>query len=75
MVHVQWRRYSLDKFSRQFGFHQDVPADMDFNNLPAPEIILCCEHVLTRYETGSQVTLPGRCSLLERNTTRVFHEL
>jgi len=26
----------LDQFSRQFGFHYDVPADLDFDNLPDP---------------------------------------
>ncbi|KAJ8423973.1 hypothetical protein Cgig2_008748 [Carnegiea gigantea] len=31
-------------------------------------------HMLTRYGTGSQVLLPGRCNLLERNTTRAFRE-
>jgi len=41
---------------------------------PNPETILCCHHILTHYATGSQVTLPRWCSLLERNTTRVFHE-
>ncbi|KAJ8423189.1 hypothetical protein Cgig2_023380 [Carnegiea gigantea] len=31
-------------------------------------------HMLTRYGTGSQVLLPGRCNLLERNITRAFRE-
>ncbi|KAJ8430246.1 hypothetical protein Cgig2_009424 [Carnegiea gigantea] len=36
--------------------------------------MLCYHQTLTRYGTGSQVLLPGRCNLLERNTTRVFRE-
>jgi len=58
----------------EFGFHQYVPADLDFNNLPDMEAMLHCHHVLTRYRTGSQVFLPRRCNSLERNTTRAFRE-
>ena len=66
--------YCHDRFIRQFGFHQDVPVDMDFNNLRDPETILHYHYVLKRYGAGSQVTLPWRCSLLEGNATRAFHE-
>ena len=31
-------------------------------------------YMLTCYGTGSQVLLPGRCNLLERDTTRAFRE-
>ncbi|KAJ8434488.1 LOW QUALITY PROTEIN: hypothetical protein Cgig2_021444 [Carnegiea gigantea] len=53
--------YYPDRLSRQFGFHQDVPADLDFYNCLDPKIMLCCHHVLTCCGTGSQ-----------RNTTRAF---
>ena len=66
--------YCPDRFSRQFGFYQDVPADLDFDNLPDSEAMLRYHQTLTRYGTGSQVLLPGRCKLLERNTTRAFRE-
>ena len=66
--------YCLDRFSRQFGFYQDVPANLDFYNLPNPETMLRYHHMLTRYGTGSQVLLPRRCNLLERNTTHAFCE-
>ncbi|KAJ8444116.1 hypothetical protein Cgig2_005797 [Carnegiea gigantea] len=57
-------RSNFVSYYRQFGFHQDVPADMDFDNLPDPETMLCCHHVLTRYGTGSQDKLPiGVCEL------------
>ncbi|KAJ8452599.1 hypothetical protein Cgig2_004935 [Carnegiea gigantea] len=45
--------YCLDRFSRQFGFHQDVPADLDFDNLPDPETMLRYHQMLTHYGTGS----------------------
>ena len=61
--------YCFDHFSKQFGFHQDVPVDIDFYNLPDTEIMHRCHHVLTRYGF-----LPRRCSVLETNTTHVFHE-
>ncbi|KAJ8431891.1 hypothetical protein Cgig2_009958 [Carnegiea gigantea] len=32
--------YYPDRFSRQFGFCQDVPVDLDFDNLPYPETML-----------------------------------
>ena len=66
--------YCPNRFSRQFGFYQDVPADLDFDDLPDPETMLRYHHMLTRYGTGSQVLLPGRCNLLEKNTTRAFRE-
>ena len=66
--------YYPDQFSRQFGFHQDVPTDLDFDNLLDPETMLCYHQTLMRYGTGSQVLLHGRCNLLERNTTRAFCE-
>ena len=50
--------YCPDRFSRQFGFHQDVPTDLDFDNLPDPETILRYHQTLTCYEIGSQVLLP-----------------
>ncbi|KAJ8421642.1 hypothetical protein Cgig2_003844 [Carnegiea gigantea] len=46
--------YYLDRLSRQFGFHRDVSADLDFDNRLDPEIMLCCHHMLTRCGTGSQ---------------------
>ncbi|KAJ8437696.1 LOW QUALITY PROTEIN: hypothetical protein Cgig2_030718 [Carnegiea gigantea] len=61
--------YYPDQFSRQFGFHQDVPADMVFDNLPDAKKMLHCHYVLTRYETGSQVLFPKQCNLLDKNTT------
>ncbi|KAJ8438124.1 LOW QUALITY PROTEIN: hypothetical protein Cgig2_033003 [Carnegiea gigantea] len=66
--------YRPDRFSRQFGFHEDVPTDLDFDNLPDPKTMLCYHQIFVRYGTGSQVLLAGRCNLLERNTTRAFHE-
>ncbi|KAJ8440281.1 hypothetical protein Cgig2_031595 [Carnegiea gigantea] len=66
--------YCPDRFSRYFGFYQDVPDDLDFDNLPDSETMLCYHHMLTRYGTGSHVLLPGRCHLLERNTTHAFRE-
>ncbi|KAJ8426117.1 hypothetical protein Cgig2_005762 [Carnegiea gigantea] len=66
--------YCNDQFSRQFDFHQNFPADLDFDNVPDPETMLRCHHVLTRNRIGSKVLLPGRCNLLERNTTRAFRE-
>ncbi|KAJ8447538.1 hypothetical protein Cgig2_031151 [Carnegiea gigantea] len=48
--------------------------NLDFDNLPDPEIMLRYHQTLTRYGTGSQVLLFGRCSLLERNTTSAFRE-
>ncbi|KAJ8432328.1 LOW QUALITY PROTEIN: hypothetical protein Cgig2_032335 [Carnegiea gigantea] len=66
--------YCPDRFSGQFGFHQDVPANLDFNNLPDQETMLRYHHMLTRYGTGSQVLLHGRCNLLDRNTTCAVRE-
>ncbi|KAJ8422396.1 LOW QUALITY PROTEIN: hypothetical protein Cgig2_017684 [Carnegiea gigantea] len=66
--------YCFDKFIRQFSFHQDVPIDLDLNNLLDSETMLLCHHMLTYYGTGSQILLPGRCNLLKRNTTHAFHE-
>jgi len=66
--------YCPDRFSRQFGFHRDVPTDLDFDNLPDPETMLCYHQTLMRYGTGSQVLLPGRCNLLQRKNTRAFRE-
>ena len=63
-----------NRFSRQVGFYQDVPADLDFDNLSNLKTILRYHHMLTCYGTGSQFLLPGRCNLLERNTTRAFRE-
>ncbi|KAJ8425756.1 hypothetical protein Cgig2_027504 [Carnegiea gigantea] len=59
---------------RRLSWMTDVPADLDFDNLPDPKIMLHCHHMLTRYGTMSQVLLPERCNLLERNTTRAFFE-
>ncbi|KAJ8430584.1 hypothetical protein Cgig2_001011 [Carnegiea gigantea] len=64
--------YYLDQFSGQFGVHQDVLADLDFDNLPDPETMLRYYHILTCYGIGSQVLLPGQCNL--KNTNRAFHE-
>lgn len=50
---------SFVSYRRQFGFHPDVPTDMNFDNLPDPETMLRCHHVLTHYGTRSQVLLPG----------------
>ncbi|KAJ8424573.1 hypothetical protein Cgig2_023569 [Carnegiea gigantea] len=43
--------YCPDQFSRQFGFYQDVPTDLDFDNLPHPEAILY-HHMLMCYGTS-----------------------
>ncbi|KAJ8444114.1 LOW QUALITY PROTEIN: hypothetical protein Cgig2_005795 [Carnegiea gigantea] len=71
---VHFHSFEFVSYRRQFGFHQDVLADMDFDNLPDPETMLRCHHVLTRYGTGSQILLPERCNLLEKNITRAFYE-
>jgi len=68
------KHYCPDRFSRQFGFYQDVLANLDFDNLPDLKTMLHYHHMLTRYGTGSQVLLPGGCNLLEKNTTRAFRE-
>ncbi|KAJ8425658.1 hypothetical protein Cgig2_015326 [Carnegiea gigantea] len=41
---------------------------------PEEAPMLQYHHMLRRYGTGSQVLLPGRCNLLEKNTTRAFRE-
>ncbi|KAJ8435738.1 LOW QUALITY PROTEIN: hypothetical protein Cgig2_003160 [Carnegiea gigantea] len=64
--------YCPNRFNRQSGFYQDVLVDLDFDNLLDSEIILCYQQTLMCYRTGSQVLLPGRCNLLERNTTPAF---
>ena len=66
--------YCPNRFNRQFDFHQDVAAGLDFDNVPDLEKMLRCHHMLTRYGTRSRVLLPERCNLLERNITRAFCE-
>ncbi|KAJ8445794.1 LOW QUALITY PROTEIN: hypothetical protein Cgig2_027875 [Carnegiea gigantea] len=44
--------YCPDRFSRQYGFYQDVPTDLDFDNLPDLEAMLHYHHMLTRCGTG-----------------------
>ena len=51
--------YFPNSFNSQFSFHQDVPADLDFNNLSDLETMPRCHHVLTRYGIGSQILLLG----------------
>jgi len=45
-----------------FGFHEDVHADLDFNNLLNLETMLDYYHTLTNYRTGFQVLLPRQCT-------------
>ncbi|KAJ8444411.1 hypothetical protein Cgig2_005933 [Carnegiea gigantea] len=63
--------YCPDQFSSQFGFYQDVPADLDFDNLLDPETRLRYHHMLTRYGTGSQVLLSGRCKLGSKSRSKI----
>jgi len=51
--------YYPGQFSRRFGFYQDVPADLNFDNLPDPETMLRYHHMLMRYGIGSQVYFLG----------------
>ncbi|KAJ8423648.1 hypothetical protein Cgig2_010635 [Carnegiea gigantea] len=45
--------YCPHRFSRQFGFHQDVPADIDFSILPCSKIMLRFHQACVRYGTNS----------------------
>ncbi|KAJ8420232.1 hypothetical protein Cgig2_021588 [Carnegiea gigantea] len=64
----------LSAFVRALFFTVDVPADLDFDNLTDLETMLCYHHMITGYGIRPQVLLPGRCNLLERNTTRAFRK-
>ncbi|KAJ8432750.1 hypothetical protein Cgig2_011673 [Carnegiea gigantea] len=66
--------YCPHRFSRQFGFHQDIPADIDFSILPSSKIMLRLHQACIRYGTNSHVFFPGQCPSLERKFTRRFQE-
>ncbi|KAJ8436100.1 hypothetical protein Cgig2_011922 [Carnegiea gigantea] len=66
--------YCPHRFSRQFGFHQDIPADIDFSILPSSKIMLRLHQACIRYGTNSRVFFPGQCPSLERKFTRRFQE-
>ncbi|KAJ8420965.1 hypothetical protein Cgig2_019214 [Carnegiea gigantea] len=62
------------RFSRQFGFHQDIPADIGFSILPSSKIMLRLHQVCIRYGTNSRVQSPSQCLSLERKFTLRFEE-
>jgi len=66
--------YCPHRFSRQFGFHQDIPADIDFSILPSSRAMLRLHQACVRYGTNSQVFSPGQCLSLERKFTQRFQE-
>ncbi|KAJ8426509.1 hypothetical protein Cgig2_013192 [Carnegiea gigantea] len=66
--------YYPHRFSRQFGFHQDIPADIDFSILSSSKIMLRLHQACIRYGTNSHVFFPGQCPSLERKFTRRFQE-
>ncbi|KAJ8426173.1 hypothetical protein Cgig2_021027 [Carnegiea gigantea] len=66
--------YCPHRFSRQFGFHQDIPADIDFSILPSSKIMLRLHQACIRYGTNSRVFFPGQCPSLEMKFTRRFQE-
>ncbi|KAJ8442297.1 hypothetical protein Cgig2_011220 [Carnegiea gigantea] len=66
--------YCPHRSSRQFGFHQDIPADIDFSILSSSKIILRLHQACIRYGTNSRVFFPGQCPSLERKFTRRFQE-
>ncbi|KAJ8435490.1 hypothetical protein Cgig2_033229 [Carnegiea gigantea] len=66
--------YCSHRFSRQFGFHQDIPADIDFSILPSSKIMLRLHQACIRYGTNSRVFFRGQCPSLEMKFTRRFQE-
>ncbi|KAJ8447690.1 hypothetical protein Cgig2_031744 [Carnegiea gigantea] len=50
--------YYPDRYSRQFDFHQDVPTDLDFDNLPYPETMLRYHQTLRAMEQGLKSYFP-----------------
>ncbi|KAJ8420035.1 hypothetical protein Cgig2_011956 [Carnegiea gigantea] len=66
--------YCPHRFSRQFGFHQDIPADIDFSILPSSKIILRLHQACIRYGTNSRMFFPSQCPSLERKFTHRFQE-
>ena len=66
--------YCPHRFSRQFGFHQDIPADIDFSILPSSNFMLRLHQACIRYGTNSRVFFPGQCPSLERKFTHRFQE-
>ena len=58
--------YCPHRFSRQFGFHQDIPTDIDFSILPSSRIILRPHQACVRYGTNSQAM--SLCQCLEKSS-------
>ncbi|KAJ8422461.1 hypothetical protein Cgig2_011973 [Carnegiea gigantea] len=66
--------YFPHRFSKQFGFHLDIPTDIYFSILPSSKIMLRLHQSCIRYGTNSRVFFPGQCPSLERKFTRRFQE-
>ncbi|KAJ8432645.1 LOW QUALITY PROTEIN: hypothetical protein Cgig2_011811 [Carnegiea gigantea] len=66
--------YCPHRFSRQFGFHQDIPAYIDFSILLSSKIMLRLYQACIRYGTNSRMFFPGQCPSLERKFTHCFQE-
>ncbi|KAJ8432128.1 hypothetical protein Cgig2_027710 [Carnegiea gigantea] len=66
--------YCPNKFSRQFGFHQDILIGIDFSFLPISKIMLRLHQACVRYRTNSRVLFVDQCPSLERKFTLCFQE-
>ena len=66
--------YCLHRFSRKFGFHQDIPTDIGFSILLSSMIMLGLHQACIRYGTNSQVLSPCQGLSLERKFTQRFQE-
>jgi len=64
--------YCPNRFSKQFGFHQDIPTDINFSILSSSRLVLRLHQARIRCGTNSQVLSPGQCLSLERKFTQCF---
>ncbi|KAJ8426371.1 LOW QUALITY PROTEIN: hypothetical protein Cgig2_001897 [Carnegiea gigantea] len=61
-------------FSRQFGFHQDILANIDFSILMSSKIMLRLHQAYVCYRTNYRVLFRSQCPSLERKFTLYLQE-
>ncbi|KAJ8424351.1 hypothetical protein Cgig2_033470 [Carnegiea gigantea] len=74
LLEFHYKHHYPHRFSRQFGFYQDIPTDIVFSILPSSKIMLRLHQACIHYGANSRVLVSGQCPSLEREFTRRFQE-
>ncbi|KMT11468.1 hypothetical protein BVRB_5g107930 [Beta vulgaris subsp. vulgaris] len=66
------QQYSRHRFSRQFGFYQDLPGELEIQKFPRQDRLFSLFSTSVLLGTNSSFLIPGRCTSVHARTTPTF---